>query len=75
MSDNDAPTGDVRRDLRQALGDILVGKAVETVASDTFGMQLMRDRVVIGERIMIAVECGIEAGDLRQRREICARAF
>ena len=75
MGDNDASAGDIGRDLRQPLGDVLVGKAVEAVASDPFGMQLVRDRIVVGERIMIAVECGIEAGDLRQRREILRQGF
>ena len=70
MGDDHASARDVRRDLRQALGDIFVGQAVEAVAPDAFGMELVRDRVMVGERIVVAMEGGIEAGDLRQCREI-----
>ena len=69
MGNDDPSIGNVGRDLGQALGDVFVGKAVETVAPDAFSMELVRDRVVIGERIMIAMERGIEAGDLRQFRK------
>jgi hypothetical protein len=37
---------------------------VEAVASDTFGMQMVWDRIIVGERIMIAMEGGVEAGNL-----------
>ena len=66
MGDDHAPARDFRRDLRQALGNILVGEAVETVAPDAFGMELVRDRVMVRERIVVAMKGGIEAGDLRQ---------
>ena len=59
---------------RQALGDVFVGQAVEAVAPDAFGMQLVRNRVVVGERIVIAMEGGIEARDLRQVREVAQQA-
>ena len=55
---------------RQALRDIFVGKAVEAVTPDALGMKLVRDRVVIGQRIVIAVKGRIETGDLRQCRKI-----
>ena len=64
------PLGDFGRDLRQALSDVFIGKAVKSVASDPFVVQLVRDRVVIRDLIMIAMKGRIEAGDLRQRREI-----
>ena len=54
MGDDHAPVRDVRRDLRQAFGNVLVGKAVETVAPDAFGMELVRDRVIVRERIVVA---------------------
>ncbi len=75
MGDDHSSAGNFGRDLRQALGNILVGQAVEAVAPDAFGMELVRDRVVIGERIVIAMKRGIEAGDLRQRREILRQGF
>ena len=55
-------------------GDVLVGQAVKAVTPDAFGMELVRNRVMIGERIVIAVKGGIEAGDLRQRREVASAA-
>ena len=70
MGDDHAPAGDVGRNLRQALGDILVGQAVEAVAPDAFGMELVRDRIMVRKRVVIAMKCGIETGDLRQRREV-----
>ena len=65
MRDNHTPAGDVRRDLRQAFCYVLVGKAVEAITPDAFSMELMRDRIMVRERIVIAMEGGIEAGDLR----------
>ena len=47
---------------------------METVAPDAFGMELVRDCVVIRRGIVVAMKRGIEAGDLRQRREIVAAA-
>ena len=35
VSDDHAPVGDLRRNLRQDRGDVLVGQAVEAVALDT----------------------------------------
>ena len=48
------------------LCNVLVGKAVKTVAPDAFGMELVRDRVVVRERVVVAVKGRIEARDLRQ---------
>jgi hypothetical protein len=57
-------------DLRQAFGDVFVGEAMKAVAPDAFGMKLVRDRVVIRECIVIAMESSVEAGDLWQCGEI-----
>ena len=43
---------------------------METVAPDAFGMELVRNCVVIRQGIVVAMKRGIEAGDLRQRREV-----
>ena len=74
MGDDHAPAGNVGRDLRQALGDVLVGQAVEAVAPDAFGMKLVRDRIMVRKRVVIAVKGSVEAGHLRQRREIASEA-
>ena len=39
---------------------------MEAVTPDTFGVELVRDRIVVGERIMSAVKGSVEAGDLRK---------
>ncbi len=71
MGDDHAATGYIGRDLWQALGDIFVGQAMEAVAPYAFGMELVRDCVMVRQRIMVAMECRIETCHLRQRRENC----
>ena len=68
------PLGDVRRDLAQPLGDILVGQAVKAVAAHAFVVEPLGDRVVVGDRAVAAMERGVEAGDLRQIRKALAAA-
>ena len=70
MGDDHPPLGDLRRGLRQGLGDIFIGKAVKAVAPDALGVEAMRDGVMVRERVMVAMKRGVEAGDLRQRRKI-----
>src|SRR6266480_5632113 len=70
MGDNHASAGNVGRNLRQALGDILVGQAVEAVAPDALSMELVRDRIMVRKRIVIAMKGSIETGHLRQSREV-----
>ena len=45
---------------------------MKAVTPDALGMKLVRDRIVVRERVMIAMEGGIEAGDLRQCRRIAS---
>ena len=42
---------------------------MKAIATHAILMELARDRVKIGKIIMMAVKCGVEAGDLRKRRE------
>ena len=64
---DDHPAGrNLGRHLRQAAGDEFVGQAVEAVAAHAFVVEMLRDRVVVRQRIVAAVEGGVEAGDLRQ---------
>ena len=42
---------------------------MKAVAADPFGVEAFRDRVMIGDGTVAAVEGGIEAGDLRQVRK------
>ena len=50
----------------QAARDVFVGKAVKPVAPHAFGVEALRDRVVVCQCIMGAMECRIEARDLRR---------
>ena len=68
MGDDDAAGGDLRRDLGQAVGDVLVAEAVEAVAADALVVEGARQRVAVGVGRMVAVEGGVEAGDLRHLR-------
>ena len=43
---------------------------MESVAPDALGMKLMRNCVVVRDRVVVAVKRGIEAGDLRKRRKV-----
>ena len=70
MGDDHPALGDIGRDLRQGLGDILVGKTVESVTPNALGVELMRNRIVVCDRFMRAVKRGVETGHLRQLRKI-----
>ena len=52
----------------EAAGDVLVGEAVEAVAADALVVEGARQGVAVGCAAVAAVEGGVEAGDLRQRR-------
>ena len=43
---------------------------MKAVAPDALVVELMRDGVVVGDRVMVAMKRGVEAGDLRQCRKI-----
>ena len=66
MRNDDAPARDSRRDLGQALSDVLIGEAVEAVAAHALGVELLRQRVMIGNRRVTAVKGGVETRNLRQ---------
>ena len=70
MSDDHAPAGDIRRSLWQRLRDVFIGQPVKAVAPDTLGVELLWNGIMIRKRVMVAMKCGIEAGDLRQRGTI-----
>ena len=55
------------------LAMIFVGQAVESVAAHALRVEPLRDRIMIGDRAVAAVERGVEAGDLRQVRACVAR--
>ena len=54
----------LRVDLLQPAGDVLVGQAVKAVPADPLLVPGIRDREPVGDLGMVAVERGIEAGDL-----------
>ena len=51
------------------LGDIFVRQTVKAVAAHALGVEALRNRIVIGERIVAAMKSRIEAGDLRKARK------
>ena len=81
VGDDHPAAGDLGGHLGQAVGDILVAEAVEAVAADALVVERARQRVAVGVRRVVAVEGGVEAGDLRHAgavsmaRRIGARLF
>ena len=69
MGNDDAPARDRRRDFGQASSDVFIRQAVETVAPHALGVEVLRQRVVIGNRAVTAMKGGVETRDLRQVRE------
>ena len=61
---------DVRRNLRQARRDVFVREAVKAVAADALGVEMLGDRVVVGDGGVLAMEGRIEARDLGQPRPV-----
>ena len=65
VRDDHAAVGDLRRDLGQDRGDVLVRQAVEAVALHAGLADLARQRHQLGDRRLAAMEARVEAGDLR----------
>ena len=70
MGHDDPFLRNVGRNLRQARRDVFVREAVEAVAADALGMEMLRDRVVIRDGGVLAMEGRIEARDLGQPRPV-----
>ena len=68
MRHYDATIGDTRRDVTKPVGNVLVRKAMKAIASNTFRIEIQRNRIMVGERIVTAMERGIETSDLREVR-------
>ena len=66
MRDDHPAARNLGRNLLQPAGDELVGQAVEAVAPHALVVEMFRDRVVVGQRIVAAVKRRVEARDLRQ---------
>ena len=54
------------RDLTHTIGDVLIRKTVETIASYALLVDFFRYREMIRQGAVVAVERGVEACDLRQ---------
>jgi hypothetical protein len=64
MGNDHSPGCDPGCHLRQTARNIFIRQAVESVPTHAFNIEALRNRVVISERAVAAVEGGIEAGDL-----------
>ena len=71
MGDDDALVRYIRRDLPQAICNVLIRQAMEPVAADAFGVETLRDRVMVRDRTVAAMEGGIKASNLRHVGPIC----
>ena len=65
MGDDDVRARNIRGDFPQASGDIFVGQAVKSVSPDALAIEVLRNCVTISELVVLAMECRVEAGDLR----------
>ena len=81
MRDDDPAGGDLRRDLGQALGDVLVAEAVEAVAADALVVERARQCVAVGvgrmarwKAVSKQATCGT-SGAISIARRIGARLF
>jgi hypothetical protein len=54
--------------VTEPVGDILVRQSMESLAAYAFSIELLGNRVVVGNLGMAAVECGVEASNLQQAR-------
>jgi hypothetical protein len=66
MGYDDLSGRDLRRHLGEPARDIFIGQAVESVTAHTLRIEMLRDRIVIDDRAVTAVERSVEAGDLRE---------
>ena len=69
MGDDDVLARDLRRDLAQLSGDELVGKSVKAVTAHALVVIGAGQSEGVVDEGVAAMESGIEAGDLRRRRE------
>ena len=53
---------------RKPARDVFIGQAVKSVSAHALRIEMLRDRIVVGDRAVAAVKRGIEAGDLREVR-------
>ena len=73
MGDDDVLARDLRRDRPQLAHDIFVGEPVEAVAAHALVVIGARQGEGVGDEGVAAMERGVEAGDLRRRRECLHR--
>ena len=65
MRDDHPPICDFGGDLRQGFRDVFVRETVKSVTAYAFGVKLMRNCIVVSDRVMRTVKRGIEASHLR----------
>ncbi len=66
MRDDHPPLCDFGCDVWQGFRDVFVRETVKSVTAYAFGVKLMRDCIVVCDRVMCTVKRGIEAGHLRK---------
>jgi hypothetical protein len=68
MRDDHATRGHSRGDLAQAPSDVFVGQPMEPVASDSLGVQVVGNRIMVRDGAVAVMERRVEAGNLKQTR-------
>ena len=73
MGDDHLAVRDLGRRDRQSIGDVLVGKSVETVAAHAFQIERLGDCEPVGDLGMAPVERRVETGNLQHVRQSLAK--
>ena len=68
MGNHDPAFGNFGRDLAEPPRDVLVGKAVKSIATNPLRIERLGDRKAVGDLRMASMESGVEAGNLQQAR-------
>src|SRR5262249_54178672 len=66
VSDDYASGCHIRRDLPQPIGNILIGKAVKSITTNSLNIELLRDSKVVCKRTVAAMERRIKASNLSE---------
>ena len=74
MGDYDPASSDLRRHMRKPLGDTLIRQAVETVPSYSFRIEVLRNCIAVGIRIVSAMKGGVETSYLGKAGRACKKS-
>src|SRR5262245_28620475 len=66
MSDDDSPRSDFGRYLGKSSRDVFVREAMEAIAANSLRVELLGERIAVGNFRMVSMKGRVETGDLQQ---------